>query len=67
MSSNLAEWQLHGPVQTVRREIAEWDWSQQAWRPSRHFNSASFDPVGRIREVKPSNVERRTIDYYGQS
>jgi len=48
--SDLSNWKVHGPVQALRTEVAEWDLSQARWGPPRGFTVCCFRPDGRIIE-----------------
>src|SRR5262249_53682551 len=43
--SDLAKWELRGPVRLVANDIAEWDLAKDQWGPLRHFDSARFHPT----------------------
>jgi hypothetical protein len=50
--NDLQQWDLIGPVRTVRRELAEWDQAGQTWRPGQYHTEGSFRPDGRIEESR---------------
>jgi hypothetical protein len=46
--SDLARWKVHGPVKTLKSEVATWDRDRQNWQAAEHVNVASFHPDGTI-------------------
>jgi hypothetical protein len=44
----VAKWKVHGPVDTLRREIATWDLAQGRWVEERLFTVTSFRPDGSV-------------------
>jgi hypothetical protein len=46
--SDLAKWEVHGPVKTLRKEFALWDIDKQEWQPVRHYTTSSFRADGKI-------------------
>jgi hypothetical protein len=56
--SDLANWNVHGPVHTLRTEFAEWDLSLEQWQAARNFNSVRFHPDGRINESEGYNPDQ---------
>jgi len=46
--SDLANWEVHGPVKTLRKEFAIWDLDKEEWQPVRHYTTSSFRPDGKI-------------------
>jgi len=48
---DVRKWNLHGPVRSVRSEIAEWDAEQHAWKDRRVFRYVVFDAGGRIAQL----------------
>jgi hypothetical protein len=65
--SDLAKWNVHGPVQTLRTESAEWDRSRQQWQEARQFTLVRFHPDGRIGESERHNsngsISRSSYSY----
>jgi hypothetical protein len=55
--SDLAKWEVRGPVRLVANDIAEWDLAKDEWRPLRHFNSATFHPDGKLDEIRHYNPD----------
>ena len=53
--SDLANWNVHGPVHTMRTEFAEWDLSLEQWQSARNSNLVRFHPDGRISESEAYN------------
>ena len=46
--SDLAKWNVHGPVKSLRKEFATWDMTLSHWTSNQHFTLASFCPDGKI-------------------
>jgi YD repeat-containing protein len=46
--SDLVKWKVHGPVKTLKTELAEWDLSQDEWGPARSKTSCIFRSDGNI-------------------
>ena len=62
--SDLAQWNVHGPVETLRTEFAEWDPSAQAWGSARLQGLLQFLPDGRLKESRdPNGLTRITWIY----
>jgi hypothetical protein len=55
--SDLATWNVHGPVHTLRTEHAEWDLSLERWQAARYFTLVRFHPDGRISESESHNPD----------
>jgi antitoxin component YwqK of YwqJK toxin-antitoxin module len=55
--SDLANWNLHGPVHTLRTEFAEWDLSLEQWQAARNSNFVRFRADGRISESEAYNPD----------
>ena len=55
--SDLAKWNVHGPVKTLKSEFATWHQDRQDWHPDQRINVASFDPVGRILSTDVHNPD----------
>jgi hypothetical protein len=53
--NDLAKWNVHGPVQTLRIEHVEWDLSLEQWQTAEHFTLDRFHPGGRIGESESHN------------
>jgi YD repeat-containing protein len=56
----LADWNLRGPVHTVRVEQATWDAEGQSWKPARQFTTVTFRTDGRAAEVLTHNPDGST-------
>lgn len=50
--SDLQGWQAHGPVRTIRRELAEWDAAGETWQPTRRRDLGTFLDDGRLNEAE---------------
>jgi len=65
--SDLATWNLQGPVHTLRVEHAEWDLVREEWQSPRHFGVYTFRPDGKLHETEHHNpdgsVVRSTYEY----
>jgi len=65
--NDLAKWNVHGPVQTLRTEHVEWDLSLEQWKVPEYFGLVRFHPEGRISESESHNrdgsVSRSTYVY----
>jgi hypothetical protein len=55
--TDLANWKVHGPVHTLRTELAEWDLSLQQWKPPHPFTLVRFNPDGKIGETEHHNAD----------
>ena len=55
--SDLAKWEVRGPVRLVASDIVEWDLVKDEWGPLRHFNSATFHPDGKLDESRQYNAD----------
>jgi YD repeat-containing protein len=55
--SDLARWNVHGPVRSLRTEFAEWDVAAEEWRPFRHSTLTRFRPDGQIDTTEHDNSE----------
>jgi hypothetical protein len=53
--SDLAKWNVHGPVKTLKSEFATWHQDRQDWHPDHRIDVASFDPVGKISSTDVHN------------
>jgi len=62
-----SHWSLHGPVRTVRSEIAEWDGVRGKWGAARFHQAVTFDAAGhvvRLDERGPEDSTYRTAYTY---
>jgi YD repeat-containing protein len=57
--SDLAGWNLHGPVESLRTEFAEWDLNRDDWQPPRSSSLAHFLPEGRMVSIEHHNPDGR--------
>jgi YD repeat-containing protein len=48
--SDLAAWNVHGPVRRLRKEVAEWDENRADWKRPRGLTIAVFRPDGQLSE-----------------
>ena len=55
--SDLARWQLRGPVRTLRTEFAEWNPEAGDWRPLKSRFVATFRADGQLSEVEYHNPD----------
>jgi hypothetical protein len=55
--SDLAGWKVHGPVRTLRREVAEWDTAHDAWQAPQGVSICSFRPDGQASEGEFHNPD----------
>ena len=55
--SDFAQWNVHGPVHTLRTEHAEWDLSLEQWKAAPYFTLVRFRPDGRINESESHNPD----------
>ncbi|MCU1274403.1 MAG: hypothetical protein JWO48_1834, partial [Bryobacterales bacterium] len=55
--SDLANWNVHGPVHTLRTAFAEWDLSLEQWQAARNSNLVRFHPDGTISESEAYNPD----------
>ncbi len=55
--SDLANWKVHGPVQTLKTEVAEWDLRQGQWLPPRTLYLCVFRPDGKISQSDHHNLD----------
>lgn len=69
---DLARWRLHGPVLTLRTELAEWDSDRGEWRAPRGLTMVTFRPDGQVSETEWYNPDGsilrsvRTFDVAGR-
>ncbi len=67
MTTDLTAWEVHGPVRSVRREIAEWDAERQQWKAPQWNATATFRPDGTLGEWTTQNPDGsivRTVHHY---
>ncbi len=55
--SDLARWKVHGPVKTLKSEVATWDRDQQDWQTAEHVTVVSFHPDGTISTTDAHNPD----------
>ncbi len=55
--SDLAKWKVHGPVKTLKSEVATWDRDQQDWQTAEHVTVVSFHPDGTISTTDAHNPD----------
>jgi hypothetical protein len=68
--SDLARWDVHGRVETLRKEWAEWDQAKYDWQPSTRRTSVQFRPdsqVIRIEAFNPDGSVARTACVYNEA
>jgi len=65
--SDLAQSNVHGPVETLRTEFAEWDPSAQAWGSARLQGLLQFLPDGRLKESGDPNGLAGTTWIYDEA
>ncbi len=53
--SDLAKWDVHGAVRTLRTEHVEWDLTLEQWKAAEYFGLVRFDADGRIVESESHN------------
>jgi hypothetical protein len=66
--NDLAKWKVHGPVQALRAEFAEWDPGMEQWQPPRGYSLVRFLPNGRTDEAEshdPDGSISRLSYFYG--
>ena len=61
--SDLAQWNVHGPVETMRTELAMWDPAKEKWEPPTRQGSVRFRPDGQIAEINDGSNSRTTYTY----
>src|SRR5947209_16698175 len=49
--SDMARWNVRGPVRTLRKEHAEWDSSQGTWQTPRSVSTVTFRHDGQVSEA----------------
>jgi hypothetical protein len=59
--SDLATWNLQGPVHTLRVEHAEWDLAREEWQSSRHYGVYTFRPDGKTQESEHHNPDGSVV------
>lgn len=55
--SDLAKWDVRGPVRTLRIEFAEWNLSLEQWQAARHFMLVRFHRDGKVSESESHNLD----------
>jgi YD repeat-containing protein len=55
--SDLAKWNLRGPVESLRAEFAEWDPDRDDWQPPRYSTLTRFHPDGRVAATEARNPD----------
>lgn len=58
--SDLARWELRGPVRTLRTEFAEWNPESGDWWPLKNRFVAMFRPDGQLSEIEHHNPDGST-------
>jgi YD repeat-containing protein len=51
--SDLAQHEVHGPVATLRTEVANWDSAKNRWQPANTPSLIRFRPDGQVAEAGP--------------
>jgi hypothetical protein len=68
--SDLKQWEMHGPVRTLRKELAEWNPDLGGWQPPRGLTILAFRPDGQLSESEYHNPDGsvvRRARVYGDS
>ena len=55
--ADLAKWNVHGRVASLRTELAEWDLHSGYWKPAGHFTVATFRRDGAISSTDGYNPD----------
>jgi YD repeat-containing protein len=55
--SDLAKWNIRGPVKSLRKEFATWDMTLGDWKPSQQFTLTSFRLDGKISATDHHNPD----------
>jgi hypothetical protein len=55
--ADLANWNVHGPVASLKTELAEWDLHSGYWKPAGHFTVATFRRDGAISSTDGYNPD----------
>jgi FKBP-type peptidyl-prolyl cis-trans isomerase 2 len=50
--NDLAHWDVHGRVETLRTELAAWDSARQEWEPFKRQTSVRFRPDGQLAQIE---------------
>jgi YD repeat-containing protein len=58
--TDLAQSNVHGPVETLRTEWAEWDPAKEDWQPDKQQTLIRFRPDGQISEIEHHNPDGST-------
>ncbi|MGD0363083.1 MAG: hypothetical protein ABSC93_19555 [Bryobacteraceae bacterium] len=53
--NDLAKWDVHGAVETLRTEHVEWDLTLEQWKAAEYYGLVRFDADGRIVESESHN------------
>jgi len=67
---DLSNWNVRGPVETLRTESAEWDLAKEAWKEPRNFSLIRFRRDGSLSETEHHNPDgsiARTINLYDEA
>jgi hypothetical protein len=55
--ADLAKWDVHGPVASLKTELAEWDLHSGYWKPAGNFTVATFRRDGAISSTEGYNPD----------
>jgi hypothetical protein len=55
--ADLAKWNVHGPVASLKTEYSEWDLHSEYWKPAGHFTVATFRRDGAISSTEGHNSD----------
>jgi hypothetical protein len=55
--ADLAKWDVHGPVASLKTEFAEWDPHSGYWKPAGHFTVVTFRRDGAISNKDGYNLD----------
>jgi hypothetical protein len=61
--SDLAAWNVHGPVRRLRKEVAEWDENRADWKRPRGLTIAVFRPDGQLSESEFHNPDGSVVQH----
>src|SRR5690349_21454456 len=67
---DLSNWNVRGPVETLRTESAEWNLAKEAWKEPRSLNVVRFRRDGNISETEYHNPDgsiARTLNLYDEA
>ena len=59
--ADLAKWNVHGPVASLKTELAEWDLHSGYWKPAGHFTVATFRRDGAISSTDGYNPDGSVV------